>query len=76
MQLTQLGLAKPKEKNGQGLAVWLGICLILVAGLTERAAFSFFFLEKNHNTFFEVLLHFPKSGQDSQTWSLNQRFPE
>lgn len=52
MQLTQLGLARPKEKNGQGLAVWLGICLILVAGLTERAAFSFFFFGKKPQHFF------------------------
>lgn len=59
MQLTQLGLAKPKEKNGQGLAVWLGICLILVAGLTERAAFSFF-LEKKPPLFLKFCFTFKR----------------
>lgn len=60
MQLTQLGLARPKEKNGQGLAVWLGICLILVAGLTERAAFRFFFWKKTTTLFLKFCFTFQR----------------
>lgn len=64
MQLTQLGLADPKKTRQRPCSL---VRNLSYSGCRSywKGSFRFFFL----NTFFEVLLHFQKSGQDFQTYS-------